>query len=71
MLQDNHGAEAAAPSRLLGRHVYLSTVAADWFFRAGGGARAEAEVVEACSGAEVARWERFGGGGVDGDSSAG
>lgn len=71
MLQDNHGAEAAAPSRLLGHHVYLSTSAADWLFHAGGEAPPEAEVAAARSGAEVARWERFGGNGVGGGSSAG
>lgn len=71
MLQDNHGAEAAAPSRLLGHHVYLSTSAADWLFHAGGEAPPEAEVAAAHSGAEVARWERFGGNGVGGGSSAG
>lgn len=38
MLQDNHDAKAAAPSRLPGRHVYFSTAAADWSLCAGGGA---------------------------------
>lgn len=37
----------------------------------GGGAPPEAEVAAARSGAEVARWERFGGRGVGGGSSAG
>lgn len=69
MLQENHGAEAAAPSRLPGGHVYLPTTAADWFSCARGGAPPEAEAA-ARSGSEVARWERSGGSGVGGGSSA-